>query len=160
AAARGQFAARRRRHDYPAADMRLFAGFGKRHLYFALGFCLVVQLAHSTYALIGKEELRLVPMVAWAVLFFFLAIIGLACAVATDNLLGDSARTGTRLVVAMLAAALTTTLAVAVLLYLLPGAVVLAVEGHEKAPFVNDFHRILFRFSVSAGWSLMLVALY
>jgi LytS/YehU family sensor histidine kinase len=80
--------------------------------------------------------------------------------VASDNLLGDRVGTGTRLVVAMLAAALFATLAVEVLLYLLPGSVVLAIEGHEKAPFVNDFHRILFRFSVSAGWSLLLVALY
>ena len=140
--------------------MSLFAGFGKRHVYFALGFCLVVQLAHSTYALIGKEELRLVPMVAWAVLFFFLAIIGLACAVAVDNLLGESARTATRLVLAMVAAAAATTLAAELLLWLMPQAAVIAIEGHEKAPFVNDFHRILFRFSVSAGWSLMLVALY
>ena len=140
--------------------MKLFAGFGKRHVYLALGFCLVVQLAHSTYALLGKEELHLVPMVAWTVLFFFLALIGLACAVAVDNLLGESARTATRLVLAMIAAAATTTLAVEILLYLLPQAVVLAIEGMEKFPFANEFHRIAFRFSVSAGWSLMLVALY
>jgi hypothetical protein len=140
--------------------MRLLAGFGKRHVYLALGFGLVVQLAHSTYALLGKEDLHAVPMLAWAVLFFFLALIGLGCAVAVDNLLGDSAPTGTRLVLAMVAAAVVTTLAVELLLYLLPQGVILAIEGQEKAPFVNDFHRIAFRFTTSAGWSLMLVALY
>ncbi|HZD19082.1 MAG TPA: hypothetical protein VE325_00280, partial [Burkholderiales bacterium] len=81
--------------------MRLLAGFGKRHVYLAIGFGLVVQLAHSTYALLGQEELRAVPMLAWAVVFFFLALIGLGCAVAIDNLLGDSAPAGTRLVLAM-----------------------------------------------------------
>jgi hypothetical protein len=140
--------------------MTLFSGLGKRHVYLALGFCLVVQLAHSTYAFLSKEELHAVPMLAWTVLFFVLALIGLACAVAIDNLLGDSARTGTRLVLSMLAAAIVTTLAVELLMYLLPQAVVLAIEGKEKAPFVNDVHRLLFRFSVSAGWSLLLVALY
>ncbi len=140
--------------------MRLLAGFGKRHVYLALGFGLVVQLAHSTYALLGKEELHAVPMLAWAVLFFFLALIGLGCAVAIDNLLGDSAPTGTRLVLAMVAAAIVTTLAVELLFYLSPQNVILAIEGHEKAPFVSDFHRIAFRFTTSAGWSLMLVALY
>jgi hypothetical protein len=140
--------------------MRLLAGFGKRHVCLALGFGLAVQLAHSTYALLGQEELQAVPMLAWAVLFFFLALIGLCCAVAIDNLLGDSAPTGTRLVLAIVAAAIATTLAVEMLFYLVPQGVVLAIEGHEKAPFVSDFHRIAFRFTTSAGWSLMLVALY
>ena len=140
--------------------MRLLAGFGKRHVYLALGFGLVVQLAHSTYTLLGKEDLHAVPMLAWAVLFFFLALIGLGCAVAIDNLLGDSAPTGTRLVLAMVAAAIVTTLAVEMLFYLVPQGVILAIEGHEKAPFVSNFHRIAFRFTTSAGWSLMLVALY
>jgi len=140
--------------------MRLLAGFSKRHVYLALGFGLVVQLAHSTYALVGKEDLHAVPMLAWAVLFFFLALIGLGCAVAIDNLLGDSAPTGTRLVLAMVAAAIVTTLAVEMLFYLVPQGAILAIEGQEKAPFVGDFHRIAFRFTTSAGWSLMLVALY
>lgn len=140
--------------------MRLLAGFGKRHVYLALGFGIVVQLAHSTYALLGQEELHAVPMLAWAVLFFFLALIGLGCAVAIDNLLGDSAPTGMRLVLAMVAAAIVTTLAAELLFYFLPQGVILAIEGHEKAPFVSDFHRVVFRFTTSAGWSLMLVALY
>jgi len=67
--------------------MKLFAGFGNRHVYLALGFCIVVQVAHSTYALLGKEDLRPGSLLAWTVLFFFLALIGLACAVAVDNLL-------------------------------------------------------------------------
>jgi hypothetical protein len=138
----------------------VFSGFGRRHVYLALGFCLVVQLAHSTYAFLGKEQLQALPMLAWTVMFFFLALLGLACAVAVDNLLGPAARTGTRLVLAMIAAAIIGTLAVELLLYALPEAAVLAIDGKEKAPFVNDFHRIVFRFSVAAGWSLLLVALY
>ena len=140
--------------------MKLFAGFGNRHVYLALGFCIVVQVAHSTYALLGKEDLRPGSLLAWTVLFFFLALIGLACAVAVDNLLGESARTATRVALAMLVAALATTATVELLLLVVPQSLAQLIEEKEKAPFLNDFHRILFRFSVSAGWALLLVALY
>ena len=140
--------------------MKIFAGFGKRHVLLALGFCIVVQVAHSTYALVGGEEVRFPQMLAWVGLFFVLALIGLACTVAVDNLLGESARTGTRVVLAMLVAALATTASVELLLQISPQAIVRVFEEKEKAPFVNGFHRLLFRFSVSAGWALLLVALY
>ncbi|HEY3075798.1 MAG TPA: hypothetical protein VGJ74_11550 [Burkholderiales bacterium] len=140
--------------------MKLLCGFGRRQLYLALGFTLVVQIAHATYAIIGKEEFHLVSQLAWTVLFFGLALLALASAVATDNLLGASARTATRLVLAMVAAAVLATAAVELLLYLLPQSLVVAIEAKEKVPFANDLHRIAFRFSLSAGWSLLLVALY
>ena len=38
--------------------MKLFAGFGRRHVLIALGFSFVVELAHLSYAWLGKEELR------------------------------------------------------------------------------------------------------
>jgi hypothetical protein len=138
--------------------MRLFAGFGRRHVLIALGFCIVVQLAHTGYMLMAKDELSLVPMAAWTVMYFFLFLIGLGCAVAAENLLGPSARS---MVLAMVAAALATTLGVEVLLYVLPQPVALALEGKERAVgFVSDFHRIAFRFTVAGGWSLLLIALY
>ena len=140
--------------------MKIFAGFGKRHILLALGFCIVVQVAHSTYALVGGESVRPGQMAAWAGLFFVLAVVGLACTVAVDNVLGESTRAGTRVVVAMLLAAAATTAMVELLLYISPQSIVQVFEEKEKAPFVNEFHRLLFRFSVSAGWALLLVALY
>ena len=140
--------------------MSPFSGFGRRHILLALGFCIVVQVAHSTYALVGGEALRPGQMLAWSGLFFVLAVIGLACTVAVDNLLGESASTGFRVVLAMIVAAVATTASVELLLHIAPQNIVQFLEEKEKAPFLNDFHRLLFRFSISAGWALLLVALY
>jgi hypothetical protein len=140
--------------------MRLFAGFGKRHIYLAFGFVVATQIAHSTYALVGKEELRLGPLAVWTVLSFLLALMALACAVASDNLLGERAGTALRLVVAMFAAAVVTTLAVEALLFLLPPDLVAQLEGKKMGDFVNAFHRVAFRFTLAAGGSLLLLPVY
>ncbi|HYL89142.1 MAG TPA: histidine kinase [Burkholderiales bacterium] len=138
--------------------MRLFAGFGKRHVYLALGFCLVVEISHTIYAFLGQEDVRLTSMLSWIAMFFVLALLGLACAVAVDNLLGDTASTATRMVISMVVAALAATIVAEALFYFLPPR--MALDDMEKVPFANNFHRILFRFSISAGWSLLLIALY
>ena len=140
--------------------MSLFAGFGRRHVYLALAFCLVVEISHTIYTLLGKEEVRLASMAAWIALFFVLALLGLACAVAVDNLLGDSAGTAPRMVISMVVAAVLATLAVEAVLYLLPPRIAVSLDDMEKLPFANDLHRLLFRFTISAGWSLLLIALY
>ena len=140
--------------------MTLFAGFGKRHVYLAVGFCLVVEISHTIYALLGKEDVRLTSMLSWIAMFFVLALLGLACAVAVDNLLGDAAGTATRMVISMVVAALAATVVVEALFYFLPPRIALALDDMEKVPFANNFHRIVFRFSISAGWALLLIALY
>jgi hypothetical protein len=137
--------------------MRAFAGFGWRHVLIAAAFCIVVQLTHSTYVLLGKEDFEALPIAAWTVMYFCLFLIGLACAVAAENLLGAS---GKSMAVAIVAAAIVTTLAVEAVLYALPQPLALAVEGKERAGFVGDFHRIAYRFAVAAGWSLLLVVFY
>ncbi|HSU64121.1 MAG TPA: histidine kinase [Burkholderiales bacterium] len=139
--------------------MNPFCGFGKRHVYLALGFVVVTQLAHSTYALAGKEDVRWAPLCAWAALSFLLALLTLACAVASDNLL-ERAGTGLRLVVAMFAAAVVTTLAVEALMFLLPPGLVVWLEGKEMGDFVGSFHRIAFRFTLAAGGSMLLLPVY
>lgn len=140
--------------------MKLLAGFGWRHVWIALVFCLVVELAHLTNALIAKEELRAWAVASWCGLYFLLAIIGLACAVAVDNWLGESAGTGKRLLLAMLATAVIATVSVETLLALLPRPVVATLVDKHDTGFVSPLHRIAFRFSISAGWSLLLIALY
>jgi len=140
--------------------MTVFAGFGKRHVYLAFGFVVATQLAHSTYALVGKEELRWGPLAVWTVLSFLLALMALACAVASDNLLGERASTALRLVVALFAAAVVTALAVEALLFVLPPDLVDKLEGKKMGDFVNAFHRVAFRFTLAAGGSLLLLPVY
>jgi hypothetical protein len=140
--------------------MNLFCGFGKRHVYLALGFVVVTQLAHCTYALAGKEDIRWGPFCAWAALSFLLALLTLACAVASDNLLSERAGTGLRLVVAMFAAAIVATLTVEALMLLLSPGQVAWLEGKEMGDFVGGFHRIAFRFTLAAGGSMLLLPVY
>jgi hypothetical protein len=140
--------------------MKLFAGFGRRHVWIAVGFCLVVELAHLTYAYIGKEEMSAWAIVSWCVLYFVLALVGLLCAVAADNWLGESAGIGKRLLLAMLATAIVATATVEALMQTLPRSVVAKLVDKHDTGFVSPLHRIAYRFSISAGWALLLIALY
>ena len=135
--------------------MKLFAGFGRRHVLIALGFSFVVELAHLSYAWLGKEELRLGIVAIWTVLYFLNALIGLGCAVAADNLLGEAAGTAKRLILPMLAAAIVTTVWGETVLYLWPW-----IEAKEHMVFLSTLHRIAFRFSVASGWAMLLIGLY
>ena len=135
--------------------MKLFAGFGRRHVLIALGFSFVVELAHLSYAWLGKEELRLGIVAIWTVLYFLNALIGLGCAVAADNLLGEAAGTAKRLILPMLAAAIVTTVWGETVLYLWP-----CIEAKEHMVFLSTLHRIAFRFSVASGWAMLLIGLY
>jgi len=140
--------------------MRIFSGFGKRHVLIALVFSLVIQLTHLGYAALGKDDFQPVRLLAWAVIYFFMVVLALACAVAAENLLGESAGTTLRIVLAVLAAATVTSLAVEVLLYLLPHSLAMALEGKERTGYVNEFHRIATGFSIAAGWSMLLIPMY
>jgi hypothetical protein len=135
--------------------MSLVRGFGRRHVYLALCFTLATQLAHTTYALLGKEDVQWGPLAVWTVISFILALISLACAVASDNLLGNGARAGIRLVTAMLAAAIASAITVDAFLHVLP-----QLEDKMVGEFVNGFHRIAFRFTLAAGSSFLLIPLY
>ena len=141
--------------------MKLLCGFGWRHVWIAAGFSLCVELAHLTYAFLGDEKLLPGVVALWCGLYFLLAVTGLACAVAVDNWLGEGAGTGKRLILALLAAATLTTATVEGLLQSLPASTVAMLENQkEHAAFVGPLHRVAFRFSISAGWAMLLIALY
>ncbi len=78
--------------------MNLLAGFGKRHVLIALVFCVPVQSAHLIYAMLEEKTMQPSLMAAWMGFSFLFALLGLACAVASDNLLGERVGTGTGLV--------------------------------------------------------------
>jgi Histidine kinase len=140
--------------------MRLFAGFGKRHILIALAFCVIVELGHLTYEWLSAEDLHPGIVGLWVLLYFVLAVAGLACAVATDNLLGERWSTGARLLLATVVTAVVGTLFIEALLISLPESLRVAIEGKEWSGFQGPLHRLLFRFSISAGWSMLLVSLY
>ena len=140
--------------------MRLFAGFGRRHVLIALAFAVVIQLTHAGYAALGKDDFQPLPMVSWAVIYFFMVLLALACAVAAENLLGESTAIAVRITLAVLAAATVTTFAVELLLYLLPHDLVVALEGKERTGYLNELHRIATGFTIAAGWSMLLVPMY
>ena len=140
--------------------MKLCAGFGWRHVWFAVGFCVVVELAHVTYALVGKQELKASVVAIWCSLYLVLALVGLVCAVAVDNWLGESAGSGKRLLLAMLITAVFATAAIDTVLQVLPRSVVASLVDKHETGFVNPLHRIAYRFSISAGWAMLLIALY
>ena len=138
--------------------MKLLAGFGWRHVLFALGFSLVVECAHLGSAWLGGPgpHASTVGMVGtWTVMYFLVAVIGIACAVAADNLLGESAGTGKRLFVALLAAAIATTAFGQAIFYLWP-----ALADTEGLVFLSAFHRIAYNFSIASAWALLLIGLY
>jgi len=137
--------------------MKLFAGFGRRHLIIAAAFVVVIQLTHSSYVLVGKEEFEVLPILSWTAMYYALFLIGLACAVAAENLVGASAKS---VVLAVVASAIMTTLAIEAVFGLLPASATQAMEGRKPMEFVNAAHRIAFRMSVSAGWALLLVVFY
>jgi len=140
--------------------MNIFAGFGKRHILIALGFCVVVEAGHLTYEFLGDEKLRPAVVALWLGLYFVLAIAGLACAVATDNLLGPRAGSGARLIIAMLVTAVFGTVLMETVLLWMPASMKALVEGEDWNAFQGPLHRIIFRFSIVAGWSMLLIGLY
>jgi hypothetical protein len=137
--------------------MKPFAGFGKRHVLIAAAFCVVVQVTQCVYVLLGEEKFEPAAVAVWSVMYFLLFLAALACAVASENLRGPSARAT---VGAIVVAAAVMTLAIEALLYALPEPLALVLEGKDRADFLGPLHHLAFRFSATAGWSLLIVVFY
>ena len=139
--------------------MNLLAGFGKRHVLIALVFCIPVQFAHLIYGLLEQKEVQLSLIGLWMGFSFLFALLGLACAVASDNALGERVGTGTRLVVALLVAAVAMTIVSELLVYVMPDWMM-----DEEKKMIGDYagfvHRIAFRFVTSGDTALLLIPLY
>lgn len=139
--------------------MKLFAGFGRRHVLLALAFCIPVQLAHLVYALLEHKDIQLWMLAIGIVMSFLFALLGLASAVASDNLLGDAVGTAARLVMAMLVAAVAMTVVSELMHYVLPTAL-LDEEEKFMGQYASAFHRIAFHFVNSGDTALLLIPLY
>jgi len=139
--------------------MNLFAGFGRQHVLIALVFCVPVQFAHLIYALLEQKEMQLSLIGIWMIFSFLFALLGLACAVASDNLLGERAGTGVRLVIALLLAAAVMTVVSELLVYVMP-AWIMDEEKKMMGDYAGVVHRIAFRFVTSGDTALLLIPLY
>ena len=139
--------------------MNLLCGFGKRHVFIALVFCIPVQFAHLVYALLEQKTLQPGLLAAWMVFSFLFALLGLACAVASDNLLGESVGTGMRLVIALLLAAAVMTVVSELMVYVMP-AWMMDEEKKMMGDYAGVVHRIAFRFVTSGDTALLLIPLY
>ena len=139
--------------------MNILSGFGRRHVLIALIFCIPVQFAHLIYALLEQKEMQLPLIGAWMVFSFLFALLGLACAVASDNVLGERVGTGTRLVVALLVAAAVMTVVSELLVYVMP-AWMMDEEKKMMGDYAGFVHRIAFRFVTSGDTALLLIPLY
>ena len=139
--------------------MNLFSGFGKLHVLIALVFCIPVQFAHLIYALLEQKQMQPSLIVVWTVFSFLFALLGLACAVASNNALGERVGTGTRLVVALLVAAVVMTVVSELLVYVMP-AWMMDEEKKMIGDYTGFMHRIAFRFVTSGDTALLLIPLY
>jgi len=81
-------------------------------------------------------------------------------AIATENRLAGVLGQAPRMAIAVLVAAIAGTVLMEVVTQLLIRPLGLPIEEAEMAMYSGDLHRIAYRFSGAATWSLMLVALY
>lgn len=136
--------------------MKLFAGFGWRHLCLALAFGIGVPLTAAILKTsMGGAPLRhLSAYGGEALLSFVIALCAMLAAVAVDNRLPRLPTLG-RLGIAVVAAAVSATL--------LAEAFQALVEPFALMPkmeYAGLAHRIAFHFAGIANWSLVLVTLY
>ena len=139
--------------------MKLLAGFGKQEVLIALAFCIPVQTAHVFYALLDDKGLPAWMLAFWTVMSFAFALLGIACAVASDNMLGDKARMSVRLISAMLVAAVVMTVVSEVLFQVMPASLAQHEESMMGA-YASELHRLFFRFITSGDTAMLLVPLY
>lgn len=139
--------------------MKLLAGFGRQQVLIALAFCIPVQTAHLFYMLLDEKVVPAWMLAFWAVMSFAFALLGIACAVASDNMLDDKARMPVRLIVAMLVATVVMTVVSEAMFQILPTS----LTEHEESlmgAYSSEFHRLFFRFITAGDTAMLLVPLY
>src|SRR5205807_10149193 len=151
AAARSQLAARRRRHDQAAVDLRRpatmsygwFTGFGKRHLAIVLTFCAVVLLTDVSSLAVGHHGAVVREIIAC----FVIGMAAMLSVIATENRLAGVLGPAPRVAIAVIAAAIAGTLLMQALTQLVIRPLGLPiVDEMEMAMHSGDAHLIAYRF--------------
>jgi hypothetical protein len=142
------------------ADRGWFSGFGRRHLCIVLTFCAAVPITGALFNLAVDPASHHGAVVGDVIACFAIGLAAMLSAVAAENRLAGVLGAAPRMAIAVLVAAAAGTALMEAVTQLLIRPLGLPIEETEMAMYSSDFHRIAFRFTTSAGWSLMLVALY
>jgi len=145
---------------YGAASRGWFSGFGKRHLCIVLTFCAVVPISGALFKLAVDPATHHGAVVGDVIACFVIGLAAMLSAIATENRLAGVLGAAPRMAIAVLVAAAAGTLLMEAVTQLLIQPLGLPIEEAEMAMYSGDLHRIAYRFSGAATWSLMLIALY
>jgi len=137
-----------------------FSGFGRRHLGIVLAFCAVVPVTGVLFKLAVEPASHSGAVAGEVIVCFVIGLAAMLSVIATENRLAGVLGPVPRMAIAVLVAAATGTVLMEAVTQLLIRPLGLPFEGGETAMYSGDFHRIAYRFSGAATWSLMLIALY
>ena len=143
-----------------AASRGWFTGFGRRHLCIILTFCAVVPLSGALYKLAMDPASHHGAVVGDVIACFVVGLAAMLSVIATENRLAGILGPVPRMAIAVLAAAIAGTVLMEAVTQLLIRPLGLPIEEAEMGTYAGDLHRIAYRFSGAATWSLMLIALY
>ncbi|HTF15814.1 MAG TPA: histidine kinase [Burkholderiales bacterium] len=137
-----------------------FSGFGKRHLGIVLTFCAVFPLTGALFKLAVDPSAHHGAVVGDVIACFVVGMAAMLSVIATENRLAGVLGPVPRMAIAVLAAAIAGTLLMEAVTQLLIRPLGLPIEEAEMGTYAGELHRIAYRFSGAATWSLMLIALY
>jgi hypothetical protein len=143
-----------------AASRGWFGGFGKRHLCIVLTFCAVVPITGALFKLAMDPASHQGAVVGDIIACFAIGLAAMLSVIAAENRLAGVLGPAPRMAIAVLVAAVAGTALMEAATHLLIRPLGLPIEETEMAMYSGDLHRIAYRFSGAATWSLMLIALY
>ncbi len=143
-----------------AASRGWFSGFGKRHLCIVLSFCAVVPVTGALFKLAVDPASHHGAVVGDVIACFVIGLAAMLSVIATENRLAGVLGAAPRIAIAVLAAAIAGTVLMEAVTQLLIRPLGLPIEEAEMGTYAGELHRIAYRFSGAATWSLMLIALY
>ena len=143
-----------------AASRGWFSGFGKRHLCIVLSFCAVVPVTGALFKLAVDPASHHGAVVGDVIACFVIGLAAMLSVIATENRLAGVLGAAPRIAIAVLVAAVAGTALMEAVTQLLIRPLGLPIEEAEMAMYAGELHRIAYRFSGAATWSLMLIALY
>ena len=143
-----------------SASRGWFSGFGKRHLCIVLTFCAVVPTSGALFKLALDPASHHGAVVGDVIACFVIGLAAMLSAIAAENRLAGILGAAPRMAIAVLVAAAAGTVLMEAVTQLLIRPLGLPIEEAEMAMYSGDLHRVAYRFSGAATWSLMLIALY
>ena len=143
-----------------AASPGWFSGFGKRHLGIVLTFSAAVPLSGALFKLAVDPASHHGALVGEVIACFVIGLVAMLSVIATENRLAGVLGQAPRMAIAVLVAAIAGTVLMEAVTQLLIRPLGLPIEEAETVMYSGDLHRIAYRFSGAATWSLMLIALY